>query len=146
MSILNFILFYFYFLYDFKDYFPFTVIKKYLLYSLCTIHPWAWHSTVYTSLSYPFIALPPPWVTTNLFSISVSLLLLCRLFRNLLHFLDSTYKWYHTAFILLWLVSLSIISSKSMHPATNGKFLFYLWLSSIPLYITSLSIHLLMDT
>ena len=33
-----------------------------------------------------------PLVTTGFFSISVSLLLLCRLFRNLLHFLDSTYK------------------------------------------------------
>ena len=35
----------------------------------------------------------------------------------------------------VWLTSLSIMLSKSIHVAANGKIPFFLWLSSIPLYI-----------
>ena len=36
--------------------------------------------------------------------------------------------------MLLWLISLSVISSRSIHVAANGKILFFFWLSNIPLY------------
>ena len=48
----------------------------------------------------------------------------------------------------LWLTSFSMIISSSIHVATNGIILFFLWLSGIPLYTgttSSLSIHLSMD-
>ena len=49
----------------------------------------------------------------------------------------------------VWLLSLWIILSRSIHTVANGRILFFLWLSNISLYIritSSLSIHLLMDT
>ena len=43
-----------------------------------------------------FAPSPPPPVTANLFSVSMSLLLL-----------DSTYKWYPTIYVFLWFISIS---------------------------------------
>ena len=42
-------------------------------------------------------------------------------------FLDSMYKWFHVVFIFLWLTSLSMIISRSIHVAANGiiSFFFY---------------------
>ena len=117
-----------------------------LFYSQCFVPP-----------TPPFLYCPstPPLVITSVFSISVSMLFFLVIFISLLYFLYSSYKWYHTVFV--WLISLNIMPSKSIHVAANGKISF-LWLSSIPLCIckhtyiyihthnTSLSIHLLMDT
>ena len=50
-------------------------------------------------------------------------------------FLDYTYKWYHTLCVFVWLISLSIIHSKSIHVVANSKIWFFLWLSSIPLHV-----------
>ena len=51
------------------------------------------------------------------------------IFIRLLYFIDSTHKWIHTVFAFLWLISLGITPSKSIHVATNGNisFLFYSW-------------------
>ena len=49
---------------------------------------------------------------------------------HLCHILHSTYKWYHTAFVFsFWLISLSILISRSIHFAANGiiSFFFYDW-------------------
>ena len=46
----------------FKGYFPFTVIIKHWLYSLCyTLHPWAYliANNLYLPFPHPYIALPP---------------------------------------------------------------------------------------
>ena len=56
-------------------------------------------NSLYLPLTHPYIVVPPPLVATSLFSISVSLLLLCYIH----YFLDSTYKWYHIVFIFLCL-------------------------------------------
>ena len=50
------------------------------------------------------------------------------IYISLFYFLDSTYKWYHTVFF--WLISLSIIFSKFIHIAANGRisFFFYSWI------------------
>ena len=52
------------------------------------------------------------------------------------------------AFVFLWLTSRSIIPSRSIHVAANGKISFFSWLSDIPLYVwsVSLSTYLLIDT
>ena len=41
------------------------------------------------------------------------------------YILDSTYKWKHTVFIFLWLISLSIMPSRSIHTVTNSKISFF---------------------
>jgi len=35
-------------------------------------------------------------------------------------YLDSTYKWYHMIFVFVWLISLSMITSRSIDVAANG--------------------------
>ena len=63
----------------FKGYFPFIVITKYWLHSpYCTIHPWACATpnSLRLPFPHPYIISPPfPLLTTNLHSISMSLLL-----------------------------------------------------------------------
>ena len=58
------------------------------------------------------------------------------------------YKWYHRIFVFVWLTSLSMIISRSIHVASNGiiLFFFYGWIifSCIMHYIFS-SIPQLMD-
>ena len=55
-------------------------------------------------------------------------------------FLDSTYKWYHTAFVFLWLISLNVLFSRSNHFATNGIVPFFFVVVQSPncfqLYVT----------
>ena len=51
------------------------------------------------------------------------------------HILDSTYKWYHI-FALVWLTSISMIISRSIHVAANHIFiLFYGWVLFYCVYI-----------
>ena len=142
----------------FAYYIPFKVILKYWLYSLCcTIYP---HSLfilyiLVCILSSPtsilsLLSLLSPLVTTNLLSVSVNLFLFCYIFLFIYLFLDFTYKlWYSTCFFSVWLISLSIILSRSIYVAANGRISFFLWLSSISLHIHTLpflGIHLLIDT
>ena len=51
-------------------------------------------------------------------------------------FLDPTYKWHlwYLSFSV-WLASLNMIISKTIHVAVNGIISFFLWPSNIPLYI-----------
>ena len=47
-------------------------------------------------------------------------------------FLDSTYKWNHMVFVfLVWLISLSIMPSRSIHVLQMARFQYLLWLSGI---------------
>ena len=39
--------------------------------------------------------------------------------------LDSTYKWNHMIFVLLWLTSLSILFSRSNHTVAKGKMFYF---------------------
>ena len=43
-------------------------------------------------------------------------------------FLDSTCKWYHTVFVFVWLISLSVTFSRHIHVAANGNISFYGWI------------------
>ena len=84
----------------------------------------------------PILPCPPslsPLVTTSLFSRSWVCFFFV-LFTSLLYFLDSTDKRYHTVFVFLWLISLSIMPSKSTHVAANGNISSNLWLGSILLH------------
>ena len=49
---------------------------------------------------------------------SVSLFLFCR-GADLSHISDSTYKCYDTVFVFVWLTSLSMVISRSIHVAAN---------------------------
>ena len=79
------------------------------------------------------------WRPLILFSVCKSASVLSYLF---ICFLDSTYKWKCTVFIFLWLISLSIIPSRSIHIIANDKlvFFFYGWVIflfiSLPLCIS----------
>ena len=68
---------------------------------------------------------PPPLVTISLFSILQSISWLASSFllpfAHLLCFLNSTYGWNHMVFAFLWLISLSIVLSTSIHVVANGK-------------------------
>ena len=57
---------------------------------------------------------PNPWAA-----------LLCSVSLTLA-FLDSTYKWGHTVFVFLWLISLSTMLSRLIHVVTNGRIPFFL--------------------
>ena len=72
---------------------------------------------------------PSPLLAISSFSVSVSVFL----FRFYLFVLvlGSTYMWNNTLFGFLWLISLSIIPSRSMHVVAKGKISFFLWLSHI---------------
>ena len=47
------------------------------------------------------------------------------LFISLFCSLDSTYKWEHMLFLFLWLISLNIIISRSIHAVAKGKSPFF---------------------
>ena len=55
------------------------------------------------------------------------------MFTSLLYFLESMFKRHHIVFAFLWLISLSIIPSKSIYVAANTKFHSFLWLDITPL-------------
>ena len=64
---------------------------------------------------YSFLPTPtPPLATTNPFSVSISLFFACFILLCV-YALHSTYKRDHTVFVFLWLISLSIMPSKSTH-------------------------------
>ena len=82
----------------------------------------------------PISFLPDPLSSANhLFVLCIQNSVLCLSICFL--FLDYMCKWNHTLFVLLWLISLSIILSRSIHVGTKGKVSFFLWPSNIPFYI-----------
>ena len=98
----------------------------------------------YLLIAYTYFALPPSLssllATTCLFSEPMSLFLF--LFCLFVLFFDSTCKWDHVAFLFLWLISLSIISSRFIHVFTNGKIFSFLWLSNSPLCVCACVCHI----
>ena len=50
-------------------------------------------------------------------------------------FLDSAYKWYHTAFVFLWLIFLCVMPSMFIHSATNDRISFFLEQNNTPLWV-----------
>ena len=101
--------------------------------------------TRYLYLWPPFIqfTLPlQPLTTTNLFSVSMSLIFVCLhvycFFCFYFFCLDSTCKGYNMVYSFsIWLISLSIMPSRCIHVITEGKisFVFLKWLNHIPLYV-----------
>ena len=126
------------------EYFPYTVHFLPMAHSFCNL------MSVPLNLSYLFLSFPhPPSLLTSIQLFSVSVRLFAVISVHLLCFLGLKYKQNHMEFAFIWHILLSIISSRSTHVATSGKMPFFLWLGNIPLCIctiSSLSIHLLMDT
>ena len=85
------------------------------------------------------LRLPSPLVTISLFTMSVGFCFVDRFIHVIL--LDSTYEWHHIILVIVWLISLSMIMSRSIHVAIKCIISFFLRVSNIPLYIykTSLS-------
>ena len=104
----------------------------------CTLHPHDW-----LLLHLEFLAFwplqPASLATTSLYS---------SLHLWAWFLLDSTYKWNHTVFLSLWLISLSIMLSRSIHVVTMVRFHSFLWLRVFHLCtcVCSLLTHLLTDT
>ena len=104
-------------------------------------------SSASAKLKLPVFFPPTPIASTCIFSMSVSLFLFCR-YAYLCCILDSTCKWYNMEFVFLFLMSFSMINSRSIHVAANGIISLFLWLSNISLWIYnifSLPFHLWMD-
>ena len=138
--------------------YKYTIFKviKYWLYSLCcAIYPCSLFQTQQfvslNPLSLFILPLPlTPWVTTNLF-----LYLSVCFFSYYSHQFVAYFQIPHISDIIqylsfsVWLISLNIKASRSIHVVANDKISSFLWLRSIPLYMYatfSLFIHLLMDT
>ena len=92
------------------------ILVTYLFYVVCWSH--ASNLSLLTSL--------PTLITINLFSMSESFLYI----YLFVFFLDSTYKWYYTALVFVWLLSLNIVFSRSVYIAANVNISLFLWLSS----------------
>ena len=91
------------------------------------------HSTSYLLIPYPNLAhlsSHSKLVITGLFSTSMSLFLLCYIhsFIFCIPYMSDIIQ-YLSFFV--WLISLSIIFSKSIHIASNGRISFFLCLSNI---------------
>ena len=98
--------------------------------------------SVYTSmpLSHFVPVHPYPSLCPRVHSLHLHLYscLASRFFRTLYIFLDSIYMCQHTVFVFLFLTYVTRMTvSRSIHVAANGRISFFLWLSSIPLYIHS---------
>ena len=98
-----------------------------LLTILCAVHFISMTYLSYTWKFVPFNTLSPTHLLSgnHQFSIFESLLVF-QLFCLFICFsLDSTYKWNYMVFVLLWHITLSITSSRSIHIVTNGKVSFF---------------------
>ena len=65
-------------------------------------------------------SLPTPLATISLLPVPMNLFLVFVCF-----FLDSTYKWNHMVFVFVWLISLSIMPSMSIHVVIDGVISFF---------------------
>ena len=115
--------------------------------SLCStviVYPFVYSQFASANPKLPILpSLTCPLGNPSLFSMSVSLFLFHREV-HLCHISDSIDKWCHIVFVFLFLTySLSMIISRSIHVATSGIILFFLWLNNSTLYI--FLIHLSMD-
>ena len=70
-----------------------------------------------------FVPRPPLWWPQVCFVYVCGSVSVLHIYSFVLFFLDFTYKWY-TVFVFLWLISLSIILSRSIHIAANGRISF----------------------
>ena len=68
-----------------------------------------------------FFSPPISLAVTNLFSVSTSLFLFFVCFVS-----DSTYKWDYMVFAFLWLISLKVMPSRSIHVVANANISFLL--------------------
>ena len=103
--IIIYLKFFFNFIQFLKVAFNLVITKYWLYFPCCTvILSWAYLKPNSLYLPLPDLCIYPSrlslLVTTSLFSISVSLLLV--IFTSLLYVSDYTYKWYHTVFLSLY--------------------------------------------
>ena len=91
--------------------------------------------SLYLLFPHPILC-PQPLITIGLFSISVNLPF-C--YIHSLYFSDFTYHIIQYLSFSAWLISLSILPSRSIHVTANTKLSLFLWLSSISLDVCTTS-------
>ena len=105
------------------------LLQYYWLYSLCcNLHPCDYFVTtnLYFLIPLPFTPSPPIHPPLRQPSVCSLYLWVSFYFICLYYSLDYTYEWNRMVSVFLWLISLSIIPSRSIHAVTNCKFsLFY---------------------
>ena len=115
-------------IYSFQILFPFNLLHNIEQSSLCyTVDP-CWLSTLNIAVyihgnpklpNYPSPTLPFSLVSLSSFSKFVNLFVF-KISAFVSFFLDSTYKWYCMIFLSVWLTSLNMTNSSSIHIAVSG--------------------------
>ena len=119
----------------FIDYIPYEVALKYWLYFLCyVLHPCEFYYWQFVLFNPPhlFHLFPSSPLYFSPLRNHYFILWICKcvcfvIFSPLFFILDSTYKWKSDVPFSVWLLSLSIILSRSIHVVTNGKILFFFY-------------------
>ena len=114
-----------------------------MLYSSSLLLIYFIYSSLYLLIPYPLFVPSPfpfPFGTTSLFSISVSLFLFCIYIHS--YFFRSHISVITCSVCLSLLISVSMIFSRSIHIAANGKISSFLWLSNIHYTHTHIYIHM----
>ena len=121
-----------------------NITSHYIFHTSWAIYIVKANLSLLTSLTYFFPPSPPlPYSKPLFFSLFVWLCLL--MFVYLFCSLDSTYKWNYTVFVFV--ITFSIIPSRSIHVVPNGKSFLFGWVIFYCIYTTScISIHLSMGT
>ena len=105
--------------------------------SLPHLHPPPWFCpcVLYSSSCKPLSSLSPPHSPlpiVRLFLTSMSLIIFCFLFSSVYYVtVKGEIIWYLS--LATWLISISIMFSKSIHIVAKGKIFCFLWPSSTPL-------------
>ena len=108
-----------------------------MLYNISWMFIYFIHSTSYLLIPYPNLAhlsSHSKLVITGLFSTSMSLFLLCYI-HSFIFCIPHMNDIIQYLSFFVWLISLSIIFSKSIHIASNGRISFFLCLSNILLCV-----------
>ena len=118
----------FYILYSIYSYYKILAIFS-VLYNISLQLIYYIHSSLYFLIPPPILLLPPSLptlVTTSLFLISVTLFLFCYIHLFIFQIPHISDNKQYLSFSV-WLISPSIIPSRSIHIVANGKILFYIF-------------------
>ena len=119
---------------------------------MCLLFIYFIPSSLYLLIPYPYLVPSPAalslLVSTSLFSVSVSMFLLCYMHSFFLEISHVSDIIQYLSFSI-WFIPLSIISSRSIFIAENGRISFFVmgeYYSISYMYHSYLSIYLLMDS
>ena len=107
--------------YDINDYIPYSV--HYISMTFTNFVTRSLYFLMFlTYFNYPSVLLPSG---NDQFVLCIYMFACFAVFVHLFCFSDSMYKWNHTVFFFTWLISFSIIASRSIHFVTDGRISFF---------------------